>query len=121
MRRFSGEGQENGEWELQGDVCLWAENSSGQVECVTATADEITLYELTETGAQKKWTLNAAAQGAHGIRSSSEETLCLAMDQEILFLDRESGSLMARTDTMKLGVSSVLAGYYDESDARSSL
>lgn len=114
--RFGEEGQESGAWELQGDICLWVENGSGQVECVTATADEITLYELTETGAEKKWTLKASAQGAHGIRTSSGETLCLATDREILFLDRESGSLVARTDTMKLGVSSVLAGYYDESE-----
>ena len=116
VMRFSGEGQESGAWELQGDVCLWVENGNGQVECVTATADEITLYELAETGAEEKWTLKASAQGAHGIRTSSGETLCLATDREILFLDRESGSLVARTDTMKLGVSSVLAGYYDESE-----
>ena len=54
VMRFGGEGQESGAWELQGDVCLWVENGRGQVECVAATADEITLYELAETGAEKK-------------------------------------------------------------------
>ncbi|MCM1185213.1 MAG: extracellular solute-binding protein [Lachnoclostridium sp.] len=114
--RFSGEGQESGAWELQGDVCLWMEDGSKQMECVTATADEIILYELAETGAERKWTREATAGVTHGIRTGSEETLCLATDGEILFLDRESGSPMARIDTMKLGVSSVLSGYYDESE-----
>lgn len=116
VMRFSGEGQKSGVWELQGDVCFWSENGSGQAECVAAAADGITLYELAETGAEKKWTFTASAQGAHGIQTGSEKTLCLATDREILFLDRESGSLLARTDTMKLGLSSVLAGYYDEPD-----
>lgn len=114
VMRFSGEGEESGAYEVKGDVCLWTESNSGQVECVTVTADKIILYELAENGAEEKWMLKATAQGAHGIRTDSGELLCLATDQEVLFLDRESGSLQARTDTMKLGVSSILAGYYDE-------
>ena len=111
---FSGEGEESGTYEVKGDVCLWTESNSGQVECVTVTADKVTLYELAEKGAEEKWMLKASAQGAHGIQTSSEEVLCLATDQEILFLDRDSGDLLARTNMMKLGVSSVIAGYYDK-------
>lgn len=116
VMRFSGEGEESGahEIEIEGEVCLWMENDNGQPECVTVTADEIILYELAENGAEEKWMLRAAAQGARGIRTGSEEVLCLATDQELLFLSRESGSPLARTDIMKLGISSVLAGYYDE-------
>ena len=114
VMRFSGEGVESGVYEVKGDVCLWTESNSGQVECVTVTADKITLYELAENGAEEKWMRKTSAQAAHGIRTDSGELLCLATDQEVLFLDRESGSLQARTDTMKLGLSSVLAGYYDE-------
>lgn len=114
VMRFHGEGEESGVWELRGDVCLWAEDDDGQVECVTAAADEIIMYELAETGAEERWTLKASAQGAHGVRTGSEELLCVATAQELLFLNRESGSLLARTDTMKLGIASVLAGYYDE-------
>ena len=113
---FSGEGQKLCTYKLRGDVCLWSENKSGHVECVTAAADEITLYELVENKAEEKWTLKTSAGKVHGIQSRDEGTLCLATDGEILFLDGESGGLLARTDTMKLGVSSVLAGYYDENE-----
>ncbi len=100
-------------YRVKGTVCLWAENGKGSVGCVAATTNEITLYELKENEAEKKWTLQVSVQGARGIRSS-EETLCLATDHEILFLDRKTGSLVARTDIMKLGIHSVMAGYYDE-------
>ncbi|MBD5528818.1 MAG: carbohydrate ABC transporter substrate-binding protein [Lachnospiraceae bacterium] len=115
VTRFGGNVQEGKNYKLKGIVCLWSENDSGNVECMAATAEEITLYELKENGAAEEWTLKVSAQEVHGIQSGSEETLCLATNQEILFLDKESGSLLARTDTMKLGVHSVLAGYYDES------
>lgn len=121
VTRFDEEGQEDGVWELQGNVCLWEENGDGQVECVTTDSDVVALYELAENGVEKKWMSAASVQGAkrdkvHGIRTGNEETLCLATDKEILFLDRASGNLLARTDTLKLGVSSVLAGYYDENE-----
>ena len=113
---FSGEGQKICGYELKGDVCLWTEDENGHAECVTASSDEIILYELEGNRAEEKWTLKTSAGKACGIQSSEKGTLCLAMDGEILFLDRESGSLLARTDTMKLGVPSVLTGYYDESE-----
>lgn len=111
---FSGEGEASSAFEMKGDVCFWMEDDDGQVECVTAAADGITLYELTENGAEEKWVRKVSAPGACGIRTNSDTMLCLAMDQELLFLDRESGNLLARTDMMKLGVSSILTGYYDE-------
>ncbi len=114
VTRFSGEGQQSGSWKLRGKVCLWLENDSGQVECVTAAADGIALYGLTETGAEEKWTIQTSTQRVCGVCTGSGEKLCLAADLELLFVDRETGSLLAKTDTMKMGVSSVLAGYYDE-------
>ena len=115
VTQFGGNVQEGKTYKIKGTVCLWSENDSGNVECMAATAEEITLYELNENGAAEKWALKVSAQEVRSIQSSSEETLCLATNQEILFLDKESGCLLARTDTMKLGVHSVLAGYYDES------
>jgi len=113
---FSGEGQESGAWELQGEVCLLAEDENGQTECVTVTEKEIICYLLGENKAEEKWTLKASVHGVHAIRTGSDRLLCLATDGELLFVDRESGSLSAKSDLMKLGVSSVLGGYYDESE-----
>lgn len=86
---------------------------------MTATADGIVLYGLTDTGAEEKWTLETSdlqisTQSVRGVSTGGEETLCLAADRELVFVDRATGSLLAKTDIMKLGVSSVLAGYYDE-------
>ena len=116
VTRFDGNVQEGKNYKLKGNICLWSENDRGYAECMAATAEELTLYELKENGAEEEWTLKVSAQDVHGIQSSSAETLCLATNQGILFLDKESGSLLARTDTMNLGVYSVLAGYYDESE-----
>lgn len=113
VTRFDGEGKQSYTFELGGNICFFQENEEGYAECVTADKEEITLYELTENRAEEKWRFKTAAGQVYGIRSSDKETLCLATDQELLFFDRESGGLQARTDLVKLGVSPVLTGYYD--------
>lgn len=111
---FDRDGQKIAACQLKGEVCFWQQGSGGCVECVTADAEGITLYELAENRAEVKWTLKESAGNVHGIQSSAEGTLCLATDGEILFVDRESGSLLSKTDLVRTGVSCVLAGYYDE-------
>lgn len=112
---FDGEGKQIYQYELRGNVCFFQENREGYTECVTAGTKGITLYELREAGAEEKWTWKESevVGQLHGIGSSEEGMLCLAADQELLFFDRESGSLSARTDLVKLGVSGLMAGYYD--------
>lgn len=113
VARFDGEGKQVCEYELKGEFCFFLENSEGIVECGTADGKGITLYELGEKKAEKSWTLEMSGSRAYLIRSSEEGTLCLSTNAELLFIDRESGSLLARTDLMRLGVSSAEAGYYD--------
>lgn len=115
VARFEGEGKRACEYELKGTVCTFQEKEEGTVLCVTADTDCITLYELGEGGAEEKWTWkeSEAVGLVYGICSNEAETLCLATNTELLFFDIESGSLSERADLVKLGVASVLSGYYD--------
>lgn len=110
---FDTEGRQTYTYELRGTACFFQENGEGYVECVTTDTNEITLYRFIANRAEEQWRFKVSAGKVHGIRSSEEDTLCLAADQEILFFDRETGRLSARTDLVRLGVASVLAGYYD--------
>lgn len=113
VTRFDESGKQICEYEPGGSICFFQENEEGYVECVTARANELTLYELIENRAEEKWTLKVSAGQARRISSSEEGTMCLATDTELLFLDRETGSPSARIDLVKLGVSGLMAGYYD--------
>lgn len=117
---FDGEGQQTYQYELGGTICFFQENGEGYTECVTADKKGITLYELREDEAEEKWTWKESETvgKVHGIGSSEEGMLCLATDQELLFFSRESGSLSARTELVKLGVTSVMSGYYDAEEGR---
>ena len=114
VARFDGEGKPACVYELAGKICFFEENREGYVECVTARADKLTLYRLSERTAEEKLTIKVSAGSVHGIKNSEEGILCLATDTEILFLDSESGGVLSRTDLVKLGISSILSGYYDE-------
>lgn len=114
VTRFSKDAQEEKAYKLKGNIFLLLKNTDGYVECVSATANEIIMYELRGDKAEEEWTLQVSAQGARNVQCSTENMLCLATDQGILFLDKESGGLLAKTDTMALGIYSVMAGYYDE-------
>ncbi|MCD7738946.1 MAG: extracellular solute-binding protein [Lachnospiraceae bacterium] len=112
---FDQEGEQTGQYELDGPVCFFQENEEGDTECVTAKDNRITLNELKENGAEEKWTWEASETvgQVHGIGSSEDDLLCLATDQELLYFEKESGSLRARTELVELGLKSVLAGYYN--------
>lgn len=110
---FDGKGQQAGTYDLKGEVCFFQENERGYMECIAADTQEIRLYELTENGAEERWRLKVGAREVHEIVSSEPEMLCLATELELLFLNRESGELLARTDLVKMGCSAVRAGYYD--------
>lgn len=103
---FDGEGKQTCQYELSGTICLFQENGEGNTECVTADKKGITLYVLRGDGAEKKWTWeeSGAVGKVQGIGISEEGILCLATDQELLFLERESGRLSSKTELVKLGV-----------------
>lgn len=111
---FDGEGKQTYQYELSGTICFFQENE-GDTECVTTDKKGITLYELRGDGAEEKWTWKEeeTVGKVHSIGSSEEGILCLATDQELLYFERESGRLSARTELVKLGVASVISGYYD--------
>ncbi len=113
VMRLDGDGKQTYTYELRGNISFFQENAEGYVECVVADTNEVILYEFNGNKAEKKWTLDVSAGKVHGIQSSEEGTLCLSTNEAILFLDRETGGLLSRTDLVKLGVISVMAGYHD--------
>ncbi len=113
VMRFDGDGKQTYTYELRGNISFFQENNEGYVECVVADTNVIILYELIGNKAEKKWTLEVSAGQVHGIQSNDEGTLCLATNEDILFLDRETGALLSRTNLVRLGVASVVAGYHD--------
>lgn len=113
VARFDGDGNCATVYELDGTISSFQENGEGHVECVVADTKGIILYELAENSAEEKWTFTLSAPKVQNIRCSGEEMLCLATDTELLFFDRESGSMIAGTNLVKMGVPAPLAGYYD--------
>lgn len=116
VTRFNSDGRRVLEYRLDGKIGFFQENSEGYVECVTAGAEGITLYALKEDKEEEIWTLKETASRICGIPSSEEDLLCMASQEALLFIDRASGSLQARTDLVMLGVSSVMGGMYNASN-----
>ena len=48
VARFDGEGKQACVYELTGKICFFEDDREGYVECLTAGADKITLYRLSE-------------------------------------------------------------------------
>lgn len=100
-------------YELNGNINFLQQNSDGCVECIAAKPDEIILYELREGKAEEKWVLEVSAEQSYVVRSSEEGTLCLATNEELLFIEAQTGRLMAKLSLVKIGAAAVRAGYYD--------
>lgn len=113
VAHFDGEGKQKHVYELRGNICFFQENKEGYVECITADTNEIMLYALKGSKAEKKWTLETSAGQVHGIQGSQDGILCLATNTELLFMDSASGNLQAKANLVKLGVASIMTGHYD--------
>lgn len=113
VTRFGEEGEKIREYELKGGSCFFQGQNGQYMECVTVNDRNIILYELREKEAVEKWRLDIPARCAYGIVCSEEGTLCLATGQELLFLDREEGKLLAQSSYAVMGVPPVMAGRYD--------
>jgi ABC-type glycerol-3-phosphate transport system substrate-binding protein len=98
-------------YEFKDQICSFQKNQDN-VECVTMSPYEITLFSLLPDRAEKKWSLQSSTGQAHSIKSSDDNILCLATDQEVLFIDKVTGILTSKTDILKLGLTQVLSGYY---------
>lgn len=111
---FSSAGEQIMTYELEGTVCFLYENENRTMECTAYSGAGITQYELGEE-AQEKWTLGISFQSVVRISSNQDTELCVAADDTILFLDRESGDVLAKADCMQTGISMlyVRSGRYD--------
>lgn len=113
VTRFGEGGMKTGVYEMDGEACLFRENNDGVVECAAAKTNGIVLYALGDGKAEEKWTLQLSVTDVRGVKSNAGAPLCLAGGTELLFIDWETGSLLARTDLLMAGAASCLTGLYD--------
>lgn len=113
VTHFGETGEKVCEYEMKGSSCFFQGQNGQYVECVAVGDQRIILYELREKEAVEKWTLDVPVRSAYGIACSEEGTLCLATSEELLFVDRTDGKLLARSSYVMMGVSPVRAGVYN--------
>lgn len=113
VTRFGQGGEKICAYELKDGSCFLQGQNGKYMECITVNGRKIVLYELREKEAAEKWTLDILARCAYGIACGEEGTLCLATGEELLFLDRDEGKLLARSGYVMMGVPPVMAGQYD--------
>lgn len=107
------DGQADCVYELTGTPCFLQENEEGQLECVTADMQNIRCYLLKDGKAEQKWQTKDVARRVYKIQSNEAGVLCVATEEALLFLDEQTGAVIAETEDVKLGVSGVQAGIYD--------
>lgn len=109
-RYSTGEGHRT-VYQLKESVTILQEKKSGVVEAVAKSSGEIALYALGEDGkAKKKWTLKLSTGNLAPIQTDDADTLTLAVDNRILFLDNNTGKITAYFDCISAGVSTDLLG-----------
>lgn len=123
LTRFSFVGEEESQYEIGGSVIGFSEPESGVVECLAITAEGIARYELSEMEAVEKWVFAYPIQSAFVLETSSADLLCVATEDKLLFLDRESGELTAESNLVENGVQlfHMVGGYYNAADELVSL
>ena len=98
-------------YQLKEPAAFLQEKKPGVVEAVAKSGGEITLYTLGDDGkAKKKWTLKLSTGNLAPIQTDDADTLVLAVDNRILFLDNNSGKITAYFDCISAGVSTDLLG-----------
>lgn len=105
---------ENGQrtiYELKGQAVSLQEKEPGTVEVAAKSNREIILYTLREGGkAEKKWSIELSTGHLTAIRTDVADTLTLAVDARILFVDNATGEIVSHFDSIAAGVSTNLLG-----------
>ena len=105
---------ENGQrtiYKLKEPAVFLQEKSQGTVEAVTKSSREVALYTLMEGGeAGKRWSIKLSAGHLAAVQTDSADTLALAADGRILFVDNATGKIASHFDSIAAGVSANLLG-----------
>lgn len=109
--RYSPEDGRRTAYKIKGKVAFLQEKEPGAVEALTGSGREIALYSLSEDGdAEEKWRLPLPTTQLGTIGTADPDTLILAVDGKLLFVDNETGEIGAHFNSMEAGVSSGLLG-----------
>lgn len=109
--RYSSESGERIIYDINEKVAFLQEKKPGAVEALTGSGREIILYSLSENGdAEEKWRIPLPTTHLGTIRTADANTLILAVDGKLLFVDNETGEIGAHFNSMDAGVSSSLLG-----------
>lgn len=113
VTKYNREGVQLSVYELSGDICFFQENTDGNIEIVTINKGQISLDTLYENRVEEKWKIKDITGPVQKICSNEESILCISTNQNVLFLDKESGELLARANLGISRVASILAGFYN--------
>lgn len=105
---------ENGQrtiYKLKEPAVFLLEKKPGVVEAVVKSGREIALYTLKEDEkAEKKWAIKLPTGHLAAVRTDNADTLVLAVDNKILFVNNATGEIVSHFDSIAAGVSANLLG-----------
>lgn len=109
--QYSPESGQRTIYKLKESAVYLQEKKPGAVEVVAKSGREIALYALREDGkAEKKWTIKLPAGHLAAVRTDIANTLVLAVDNRILFVNNVTGEIVSHFDSIAAGVSTNLLG-----------
>lgn len=109
--RYSSETGQRTIYKLKEPAVFLQEKTQGVVEVVAKSGREIALYTLKEDGkAEKKWTIKLPTGHLAAVRTDNADTLVLAVDNRILFVNNATGEIAYHFDSIAAGVSTNLLG-----------
>lgn len=98
-------------YKVKGSIAFLLEKTPGTVAAVAKSGRKITLYSLTADGKVKEqWTIPLPTIHLASIMTEDTDTLVLAVDNRILFLNNETGEIVSHFNSIDAGVSTNLLG-----------
>lgn len=109
--QYSPESGQRTIYKLKEPAVYLQEKKPGAVEAVAKSGREIALYALKEDGkAEKKWAIKLPTGHLAAVRTDNTDTLVLAIDNKILFINNTTGEIVSHFDSIAAGVSTNLLG-----------
>lgn len=109
--KYSSEGGEKTVYKLEEPTVFLQEKKPGEVEALSNSGRKIASYTLKEDGkAEEKWAISLPTGHLAAVQTDSVDTLVLAVDNKILFVNNTTGEITSHFDSIAAGVSTNVLG-----------